>query len=86
MHLELPNTHTRTVLRLVYEVVKKTPLNCPSKAAAVGASVLLVLASAIISRFAISTMEEVNHLRSEDICGGCDLRNTCKHSLAKDAA
>ena len=81
--MELPNRDTRTVLRLVYEVVKKTPFNCPSKAAAVGASVLLVLASAIISRFAISTMEEANHLRSEDICGECDLRHTCKASMAK---
>ncbi|GEM_PF-2407501 len=81
--MELPNIHTRSALRLVYEVVKKTPLNCPSKGAAIGASVLLVLASAIISRFAISTIEEANHLRSEDICGGCDLRKTCKHSMAK---
>lgn len=81
--MELPSGDVRTALRLVYEVLKKVPANCPSKAAAVGASVLLVLASAIISRFAITSVEHAGHVRSEDVCGQCDIRKSCRASLAK---
>ncbi len=66
-------------LRVVHEIVKRAPKNCPSRAVAVGASALLVVASAVMSRFAISRPEDVWALQERHICAECSIRHQCKY-------
>lgn len=81
--MELPAITTQASLRVVYEIVKRAPKNCPSKAAALGASVLLVVASAVMARFAIANLEEARHIPEEELCRSCAVRGQCKESLVK---
>ncbi|MBM2826373.1 MAG: hypothetical protein HW403_437 [Dehalococcoidia bacterium] len=81
--MELLTRSARQVIRLAYEILKKVPRDCPSKAVAVGASVLLVLASLVVARMAITTIDETRRVREEDLCGQCEMRTTCKVSRAR---
>lgn len=81
--MELPAIHARQTLQVVYEIVKRAPSNCPSKAVALGASVLLVVASMVMARLAITTSEEASHVREEDMCRSCSISQHCKQSLVK---
>lgn len=81
--MELPAFFARNHLRMISEVVKRAPANCPSKAAAVGASALLVVASAVISRMAITRPEDLTKVHSEDMCRSCPVQPQCKYSLVK---
>jgi hypothetical protein len=81
--VELPAFFARNNLRIANEIVKRAPSNCPSKAAAVGASALLVVASAVMARLAITRPDEVFKVHSEDMCRSCPVRPQCKYSLVK---
>ena len=81
--MEIPSIGAGRVLRLAYEILKKAPWDCPSKAAAVGASVLLVVASLVMSRLAITNLDDARKVREEDMCQSCDLRTTCKVSRVR---
>ncbi len=79
--MELPGFFARNHLRIISEIVKRAPTNCPSRALAVGASALLVVASAVMARMAITRPEDVLNVHSEDMCRECPVRPQCKHSL-----
>ena len=81
--MEFPTSSVSNTLRVVYEIVKRAPSNCPSKAAAVGASVLMVVASAVMARLAVTNVDDVANLPSADVCRECSIRNRCKFSQAK---
>lgn len=81
--MELQTIHAQQALRVVYEIVKRAPKNCPSKAVALGASALLVVASAVMARMAISSAEEAEHVREEELCRSCSIRARCKQSLVQ---
>ena len=81
--MELPTPHLSNTLRVVYEIVKRAPTDCPSKMAAVGASVLLVVASAVMARLSIANVEEATQVHCEDMCRECSIRKGCKYSLVK---
>jgi hypothetical protein len=81
--VELPGFFARNNLRIVNEIVKRAPSDCPSKAVAVGASALLVVAASVMARLAITRPEEVLNVHSEDMCRSCPVRPQCKYSLVK---
>ena len=81
--MELFALHVGQNLRVVYEIVKRAPKNCPSRALALGASALLVVASAVMARLAIVTAEDAREVRGEDLCRDCGVRRQCKQSLFK---
>lgn len=81
--MELPAFFARNNLRIVNEIAKRAPADCPSKALAVGASALLVVASAVMARLAITRPEDVFKVHSEDMCRACPVRPQCKYSLVR---
>lgn len=81
--MELPAFIARNNLRIVTEIVKRAPADCPSKLVAVGASALLVVASAVMARLAITRPEDALRVHSEDMCGACPVRPQCKYSLVR---
>jgi hypothetical protein len=80
--LELHLREVRDTLRLVFEVVKRAPSNCPSRAVAVGASALFVVASAVVARMAITQMDQAHKVEPGHLCEQCGIRRQCKQSRA----
>jgi hypothetical protein len=81
--LEFPASHIQKSLRLVYEIARRVPEKCPSRQVAVGASALLVVASAVIAGMAITNSAHAGRVQPKDICGHCKVRKQCKESLAR---
>lgn len=81
--MELPVLFARNNLRIVNEIVKRAPADCPTKPVAVAASALLVVASAVMARLAITRPEDVLRVHSEDMCSACPVRPQCKYSLVR---
>ena len=69
-------------LRLVYEIVKRAPGNCPSRAVAVGASALFLVASAVVARMAITGFDQASQVEDHHLCEQCGIRRQCKQSRA----
>ncbi len=66
-------------LRLAHEIARRAPERCPSKLAAVGASVLLVVATAVAARLAVHQPEDLLRVHESDVCRQCRIRDHCKH-------
>ena len=81
--MELPAAPVQRSLRLIYELAKRVPEKCPSRMAAVGASALLVVASAVIARMAIVDVGNAHRVHPRDMCRHCNIRRQCKESLAR---
>ena len=81
--MELPASFARNNLRIVNQIVLRAPKDCPSKLAAVGASALLVVASAVMARLAITRPEDALRVHGEDMCRACPVRPQCKYSLVQ---
>jgi len=80
--LELHLREARDTLRLVFEVVKRAPSNCPSRAVAIGASALFVVASTVVAHMAISRIEQAHKVEPQHLCQQCGVRRQCKQSRA----
>jgi hypothetical protein len=81
--MELPASPLRQTLSVAFEVLKRAPTDCPSKLVAVGASALLVVASAVIARLAIVRPEDAHRVDAREFCMNCPVQPQCKHSLVK---
>lgn len=81
--MELPASAVRHSLQIAHAILKRAPKDCPSKMVAVGASALLVVASAVMSRLVITRPEEAAHVESKEFCMNCAVRPQCKQSLVK---
>ncbi len=81
--MELPAAAVQRSLRLVHEIARRVPEKCPSLKTAVGASALLVVASAVMAGMAIVDFRRAGHVQSKDICRHCRVRRQCKESLDK---
>lgn len=81
--MELSAREVRDTLRMVYEIVKRAPGNCPSRAVAVGASALLVVASAVVSRMAITRFDQAARVEEHHLCEQCGIRRQCQQSRAR---
>lgn len=81
--MELPATAVQRSLRLVHEIAKRVPERCPSRKTAVGASALLVVASAVIAGMAVVDARRASRVRPQDFCHHCNVRKQCKESLDK---
>ena len=81
--MELPAAPVQRSLRLIYEIAKRVPEKCPSRMAAVGASALLVVASAVVAGMAIVDHARASKVEPGDCCRHCNIRRQCKESLAQ---
>ena len=81
--MELPSFFARNNLRIITEIARRAPAECPSKAVAVGASALLVVASSVMARMSITRPEEALEVHSEEMCRSCPVQPQCKYSLVK---
>ena len=81
--MELPALPLRQSLNVAYELLKRAPRECPSKMVAVGASALLVVASAVMARMSIVRPEDTLRVEAAEFCRNCAVRPQCKHSLIK---
>ena len=80
--MELPAASIQRSLRLVYEIARRVPEKCPTRQIAVGASALLVLASAVVAGMAIVDSHHAERVEPKDCCLHCKVRRQCKESLA----
>ena len=81
--MELPTASVQRSLRLVYEIARRVPEKCPSRHVAVGASALLVLASAVVAAMAVVDAGHANRVQPKDFCRHCNVRQQCKESLVR---
>ncbi len=82
--MDLRTRDVLETLRLVCEIVKRAPSNCPSRAVAIGASALFVVASAVMARLAITRFDQASRVEEHHLCEQCGIRRQCKQSLARN--
>ena len=81
--MDIPTPHTRQLLGMIYEIVKRAPKDCPTKLGALGASALLIVASTVMLRMAVTTTKQAARVRERQVCEACGVRRQCKLSRAK---
>lgn len=81
--MELPAKAVQHSLRLVHDIARRVPEKCPSRKTAVGASALLVVASAVIAGMAIVDSRNAAKVQGKDFCRHCKVRTQCPESLDK---
>ena len=81
--MELPAKAVQHSLRLVHDIARRVPEKCPSRKTAVGASALLVVASAVIAGMAIVDSRKAAKVEGKDFCRHCRVRRQCPESLDK---
>ncbi|MSQ27158.1 MAG: hypothetical protein EXR51_03340 [Dehalococcoidia bacterium] len=82
--MELRTRDVGETLRMVFEIVKRAPVNCPSRAVALGASALFVVASAVMARLAITGFDQASRVEEHHLCEQCGIRRQCSQSRARD--